>query len=158
MEAAPFFALVHGRDGRAGRSLPPGLEVETWGGQAWIGIIPFKMQPVRPRFLPPVPVLSYFPELNVRTYVRDRTGRSGVWFFSLDCSQPLAVWVARLAFGLPYFHAAMSERIRGRISYECRRRGFDRVSRFEYAGSGAPFPLARVRSSSFWWNATVCSP
>ena len=87
--------------------LPDGLFVDTFGGQAWLGVVPFSMERVRPVMLPPVPLLSWFLELNVRTYVHDAEGRPGVWFFSLDCDQPLAVELARRAFHLPYQHASM---------------------------------------------------
>ena len=64
--------------------LPPGLGVDTYKGKAWLGVVPFSMRGVRPRFLPAVPGLSSFPELNLRTYVVDKRGRPGVWFYSLD--------------------------------------------------------------------------
>ncbi|MBV8901140.1 MAG: DUF2071 domain-containing protein, partial [Verrucomicrobia bacterium] len=66
------------------RTLPPGLTVDTWEDDAWIGIVPFAMRGVRPRFCPSVPGISHFLELNLRTYVRDRLGRPGIWFYSLD--------------------------------------------------------------------------
>lgn len=92
--------------------LPPGLEVETFpdaagADMAWVGLVPFRMEGVRPRFLPPVPGLSAFPETNVRTYVRHKGERPGVWFFSLDADQPLACKLARRFFGLPYREAKM---------------------------------------------------
>jgi hypothetical protein len=89
------------------RLLPPGLEVETFDGTAWLGVVPFRMARTRVRWLPPIPTTASFPELNVRTYVR-HGDRSGVWFFSLDASSRLAVAGARATFRLPYFHAAMS--------------------------------------------------
>jgi uncharacterized protein YqjF (DUF2071 family) len=89
------------------RTLPAGLAVDTWEDNAWIGIVPFAMRGVRPRFCPSVPGISHFLELNLRTYVRDRTGRPGVWFYSLDAGQPLAVWAARAFFALPYYRARM---------------------------------------------------
>ena len=88
-------------------TLPPGLTVDTWDGAAWIGIVPFAMRGVRPRFCPSLPGISHFLELNLRTYVRDRAGRRGVWFYSLDANQPLAVWAARAFFALPYHCARM---------------------------------------------------
>jgi uncharacterized protein YqjF (DUF2071 family) len=88
--------------------LPKGLHVDTFEGKAWIGIVPFFMQRIRPVFLPPLPWLSWFHELNLRTYVFDEIGNPGVWFFSLDCNQPIAVEVARRTFNLPYEHAAMT--------------------------------------------------
>lgn len=90
------------------RSLvPPALSVDTFDGSAWLGVVPFRMSGVRPRFLPAVEPLSDFPELNVRTYVT-ADGRPGIWFFSLDAHNPLAVRSARATFKLPYFDAKMS--------------------------------------------------
>lgn len=103
--------------------LPPGLFVDTFEGNAWLGVVPFFMERVRPVGLPPVPWLSWFHELNVRTYVHDGQGNPGVWFFSLDCNQPIAVEIARRGFHLPYQHAAMhSERKDRRVSYSSRRK------------------------------------
>ena len=89
------------------RCLPAGLHVDAWEGGAWVGVVPFAMRKVRPARLPAVPWLSDFLELNLRTYVFDEHGRAGVWFFSLDCNQPVAVGVARMLFGLPYQFASM---------------------------------------------------
>lgn len=88
--------------------LPAGLHVDTFEGKAYLGIVPFFMHRIRPVCLPPVPWLSWFHELNVRTYVHDDEGNPGVWFFSLDCNQPVAVELARKFFNLPYEHAKMS--------------------------------------------------
>jgi uncharacterized protein YqjF (DUF2071 family) len=86
--------------------LPPGLEVDLFDGRAWIGVVPFWMSNVMPRGVPPRPPLSTFPELNVRTYVTVR-GRPGVYFFSLDATNPLAVAAARTLFSLPYYWSSM---------------------------------------------------
>jgi hypothetical protein len=88
------------------RALPPQLEPDLFEGQAWLGVVPFGMSGVYPRFTFPVPWLSYFLELNVRTYVTVG-GRPGVYFFSLDAANPLAVAVARRWYRLPYFEARM---------------------------------------------------
>lgn len=113
--------------------LPRGLHVDTFDGSGWIGIVPFAMQRVRPVGLPPLPWISWFLELNVRTYVHDGFGRPGVWFFSLDCNQPIAVEVARRFFHLPYNHARMSARLDGRdILYTSRRAGCANTSSFRY--------------------------
>ena len=82
--------------------IPSALELETFDGWSWLGVVPFRMSGVRPRY---VPTPLAFPELNVRTYV-NRQGRSGVWFFSLDAGNRLAVRAARW-FGLPYYDARM---------------------------------------------------
>jgi hypothetical protein len=101
--------------------IPPGLDLDTYDEDAWIGIVPFGMSRVRARMLPPIPWTSKFPELNVRTYVTAR-GQAGVWFFSLDAASPLAVRVARRTFHLPYFDARMSMlKENGRIRYESTR-------------------------------------
>ena len=86
--------------------IPASLAIDTFEGQAWIAVVPFRMSGIRPRRLPAVPWLSAFPELNVRTYVI-KDGKPGVWFFSLDAANPIAVSVARAWFHLPYFRASM---------------------------------------------------
>jgi uncharacterized protein YqjF (DUF2071 family) len=87
--------------------VPPSLGIDTFDGSAWLGVVPFGMTGVRPRFLPAVPRLSTFPEINLRTYVTAK-GKPGVWFFSLDAHSRLAVRLARATFRLPYFDAEMS--------------------------------------------------
>ena len=86
--------------------IPPPLEIDTYDGSAWIGVIPFTMSGVRMRAMLPVPTANAFPEINVRTYVT-LDGRPGVWFFSLDCASPFAVFGARVGIHLPYFRATM---------------------------------------------------
>lgn len=115
------------------RTLPPGLYVDTFQGDAWLAIVPFYMRGIRPRFCPPVPGISDFLELNVRTYVHDEQGRPGVWFYSLDCNQQLAVWTARTFFHLPYQNARMSAQLsNGCVDYRCQRRGELNESHFRY--------------------------
>ena len=92
--------------------IPSALNLDTFDGNAWLGVVPFRMSGVRPRFLPAVPGLSGFPELNLRTYV-SAGGRPGIWFFSLDAHNPVAVRLARATFHLPYFDARMSYRKEG---------------------------------------------
>ena len=87
--------------------VPAELEIDTFDGTAWAGVVPFDMGGIAPRFLPPVPGLSGFPEINLRTYVTHR-GTPGVWFVSLDASSAIGVWVARRFFHLPYFAADMA--------------------------------------------------
>ena len=87
--------------------IPSVLELDTFNGAAWLGVTPFSMERTRPRFLPAVPWLSSFPELNVRTYVTAER-KPGIWFFSLDAANPIAVRLARATFSLPYFDADMS--------------------------------------------------
>jgi uncharacterized protein YqjF (DUF2071 family) len=102
--------------------LPPELEVDSFEGQVYIGLVPFLMRDARPRFLPDIGLRHLtddFAEINVRTYVRHRGGSPGVWFFSLDAASLPAVIAARLWFKLPYFWARMHTRSAGRY---CSRR------------------------------------
>src|ERR671917_1552964 len=84
--------------------VPPALRLDTFDGSAWLSVTPFRMSGTRPRLLPSVAPLSSFPELNVRTYVTAE-GKPGIWFFSLDAHNPVAVRLARATFSLPYFDA-----------------------------------------------------
>ena len=84
--------------------IPEPLEIDTFDGSAWIGIVPFRMSGVAPRFVPNIPLMSAFPELNVRTYVTI-DGKPGVWFFCLEATNPIAVRAARWLFHLPYMDA-----------------------------------------------------
>lgn len=92
--------------------IPASLKLDTFDGSAWLGVVPFRMSGVRPRFLPGVPWLSDFPELNLRTYV-SADGKPGIWFFSLDAHNKVVVRLARATFKLPYYDARMSCRVSG---------------------------------------------
>lgn len=126
------------------KQLPAGLEVDTFEGEAWVGIVPFWMDNVTGRFLPNVPGLSRFPELNVRTYVTVGGEKPGVWFLSLDADQRLAVWGARTFFDLPYVHADMDCRKddEGWVHYRSLRtddRMAPGVFQGRYRGVGEPY-------------------
>lgn len=100
--------------------VPKELELDLWDDRAWVGLVPFKMEAVRPKW---VPFGMDFLETNVRTYVHHE-GEPGVYFFSLEASSWLAVKAARLGWGLPYFHADMSTRREGdRVHYATKRKG-----------------------------------
>lgn len=122
--------------------IPPALRLDTFDGSAWLGVVPFRMSGVRPRFLPAVPPLSDFPELNLRTYVT-AAGKPGIWFFSLDAHNPVAVRLARATFSLPYYDAKMSCRVSGdEIHYRSVRTHRNAPeTRFEarYKPAGEPF-------------------
>ncbi len=140
------------------RDLPAGLELDTFQGEAWIGVVPFRMADVRARFLPPVPTLTNFAELNVRTYVV-AGGKPGVWFFSLDAESFLGVRAARAGFHLPYFDAAMSvARSEGGVSYRSERihRGVPEarlVARYRGLGEMA---RAEPGSLEYWLTERYC--
>ena len=103
--------------------IPEQLEIDTFDGTAWIGIIPFTMWDIRalPPFMPAMPGFSSAHELNVRTYVHC-DGVPGVWFFSLDCNSSAAVVAARMFYHVPYFDAAIDlEQIGPTIDYALKR-------------------------------------
>lgn len=89
------------------RLLPKELALDTFDGSAWVGLTPFLLRGLRPPFVPALPWISHFPEMNVRTYVRGPDGEPGVWFFTLEADRLAAVAGARLAYGLPYRWATM---------------------------------------------------
>jgi uncharacterized protein YqjF (DUF2071 family) len=85
--------------------LPPGVELDTFEGRAYIGIVPFTVRGARLTWLPALPWVSHFHEVNLRTYVHHRGQEPGVWFFTLDAANPVVVQTARTLFRLPYRHA-----------------------------------------------------
>ncbi|PWK15641.1 YqjF family protein [Tumebacillus permanentifrigoris] len=89
--------------------IPAELEIDTYDGVTYIAVVPFDMSDIRARYLPQIPYTNKFPELNVRAYVT-RDGKPGVYFFSLDATNPLAVSVTQHLFSLPYYHAQMSSK------------------------------------------------
>ncbi len=139
-------------------SLPRGLYVDTFAGVAYLGIVPFAMERFRPAWLPLLPGLSWFLELNVFTYVFDENGQPGVWFYSLDCNQAFAVAIAQRFFSLPYCPARRAAALPdGEIHYKCQRR--DEAARpcaMPGLQAQRPRPSRRARSSFFWWSG-ICS-
>jgi uncharacterized protein YqjF (DUF2071 family) len=122
------------------RAVPDMFDLDLFDGEAWLGVVPFYMTNVGVRGAPPLPWLSTFPELNVRTYVRVAE-RPGVYFFSLDAARWAAVVAARALLNLPYYSAAMSvERGDGGVDYQSARRRRGRAEfRAIYEPSGVPF-------------------
>lgn len=121
--------------------LPRGLTVDTFQGQAWVGAVPFLMRNIRPSWFPCVPGVSNFLELNLRTYVYDRHGTPGVWFFSLDANQRFGVWWGRTLFNLPYRSARMTAKIDAdtrHVAFQSERRGAPAqlTCRYEYRPIG----------------------
>lgn len=123
------------------RLVPEPLEVHLYEGQGWLGITPFVIGGLRGRGMPPLPWLSCFPELNVRTYAT-YGGRPGIYFLSLDAARVAAVYAARTAYRLPYFHAEMSvTRQNGGIRFSSRRKDPDGDFLVEYSRGGEPLPI-----------------
>jgi uncharacterized protein YqjF (DUF2071 family) len=121
------------------RRFPRGLTVDCLGGATYLGVVGFKMNAVRPAYLPPLPWLSFFNELNVRVYVRDAAGEPGVFFFSLDCDRWPAVKIARAQFALNYQHAQMRHQAAGQgFTLDCQRAGATANARYAWQPVGAP--------------------
>ena len=145
--------------------LPRGLWVDSFAGSAYLGVVPFFMRDIRFCGFPAVPWISDFLETNLRTYVRDKHGTPGVWFFTLDANQPLVVWWARRFFHLNYIHSRMSARLNGAeiLDYSLARADSESsgTSRFSYQPTGndrlaAPGSLEFFlieRYVLFAWNA-----
>jgi uncharacterized protein YqjF (DUF2071 family) len=107
------------------KRLPPSLSVDTFEGKAYLGVVPFYMEGLRPPWAPSVAGISAFPELNLRTYAKDSCGNRGVWFFSLDAHTRISVAIARRFFNLPYRYAKMEYHTRadGTVSLRSQRTG-----------------------------------
>jgi len=104
--------------------IPQGLEVDTFDGDAWLGMVAFHMSNIRPAWFPAIPGISTFHETNIRTYVRTPSGESAVWFLSLDAASWPVVKVARWRWNLPYVFADMQlEKTDDTVRYVSRRRG-----------------------------------
>jgi uncharacterized protein YqjF (DUF2071 family) len=138
--------------------IPSELEIDTFDGSAWIGVIPFTMWDIRalPPFLPPMPGLSSMHELNVRTYVHyDRV--PGVWFFSLDCNSTAAVIGARSFYHLPYFDADIDLQQRGNtINYELMRTDDPRADFQASWDIGETIPFSHPDSLEFFLTERYC--
>ncbi len=135
--------------------VPKGLEIQEFDGTSFIGIVPFRMEGVMRRSLPDVPGLSAFPELNVRIYVQAE-GKPGVWFLSLDATNPLAVWAARTFFYLPYHRAKISFHNQGdSFTFEHERR--DKSARFRatYRKLGASYE-SQAGTLEHWLTERYC--
>lgn len=136
------------------RLIPAQLEIDTFDGQAWLAITPFRLW-LRPRGLPPLPAVLRFPELNCRTYVRFGN-KPGVFFFSLDAGSKLAVWAARRFYLLPYFYAQMMVKTDGgRFSYSCKRPGTGALFTATYSAESA-VRRARPATLEQWLTERYC--
>jgi len=139
--------------------LPEGVQIDTFHGSAWLGVVPFWMDSIKFRGLPSLIGARSFPELNLRTYVRDpQTGTPGVYFLSLDAANPLAVAFARTVFSLPYHWAQMQieQRSEREFSFYSRRRLCAKPVIFSarYRGLGPTRRLAESRPGSLEYFLT----
>jgi uncharacterized protein YqjF (DUF2071 family) len=134
--------------------LPEWLEADSYQGSAWLGAVPFWLDRIKIRGVPPIPGLRSFPDLNLRTYVRDRlTGTPGIYCFSVDSSNLLAVAVAHVVYHLPYKLAEMhlEQRSEREFAFYSRRR-FSRpevIFKVRYRGLGPTHKTAEIRPGSF---------
>jgi uncharacterized protein YqjF (DUF2071 family) len=135
--------------------VPQALALDSFDGQCWIAVTPFHMSGIRLRGLPPLPGLSRFAELNVRTYVTF-DDKPGVYFFSLDAAHAAAVWGARTFYHLPYFLSNMSVETREQwVRYRCRRKG----SKAEFHGRYRPIGAIQLRQEGTlesWLTERYC--
>ena len=138
---------VPSKELRAG--IPASLEIDTYDGQAWLGIVPFRMSGVRFRGIPALPGLSAFPELNIRTYVT-AGGKPGVFFFSLEAANPIAVRAARYWYHLPYRHARMACRAEGDGIAYTSQRTYWRASPAAFVGQCRPIGGCWSRRGNRW--------
>ncbi len=138
--------------------IPSQLELDTFEGQAWLGVVPFHMTRVRVRGLPPIPFIYHFAELNVRTYI-SFGGRPGVIFFSLDAASLPAVLAARRWYHLPYFKARMPFQVQGDNVQYASHRTHRGASPAEFAATYAPTgPVFTAQSGTLedWLTARYC--
>ena len=118
--------------------VPPSLELDTFDGESWIAVTPFKLTGLSPRALPALPWISTFNEVNVRTYVVYE-GIPGVYFFSLDANSSIAVAGASTVFHLPYYLAESSVEEDGQFRFTSTRTSGAARLEVAYAPSGPSF-------------------
>jgi uncharacterized protein YqjF (DUF2071 family) len=136
--------------------VPSDLEIDTFDNEAWVGVTPFRLTDMSPRGIPPLPWVSSFDEINVRTYVV-RDGIPGVYFFSLDANSAIAVAGASSVFHLPYFLADIQvDNDRGRLSYTSRRQQ-GAVAQFsaQYSADGPLFE-SQAGTLEHWLTERYC--
>jgi uncharacterized protein len=139
---ALLFAHWRVPEDRIRAHVPDKLALDSFDGSCWLGITPFRVEGLRLRGTPPVPGLSSFLELNVRTYVT-YDDKPGIWFFSLDAQSRLAVEAARRTYALPYHHASMRAHHLGEaVDYVSRRKKEDHRFDGRYRPTGAAAPPA----------------
>jgi uncharacterized protein YqjF (DUF2071 family) len=135
--------------------VPESLQIQEFDGTSWVGVVPFRMAGVMHRPLPDLPWISAFPELNVRLYVT-HDGKPGVWFLSLDATNFLAVWAARLLFHLPYHRAHIDIAQHGdRFAYSSARSHNGPRFQAEY-GPTSPVYHATPGTLEHWLTERYC--
>jgi uncharacterized protein YqjF (DUF2071 family) len=137
--------------------IPPSLEIDTYNGKAWIGVVPFYMNGIRLRNAPPIPLTSSCSEINVRTYVTINN-KPGVLFLSLDAANLIAVKVARLFYHLPYYYADISiKKEKNVVHYNSNRVKSDKT--FEFSAKYMPTSHkfnAKEGTLEYWLTERYC--
>jgi uncharacterized protein len=133
--------------------IPDGMQLDTFQGSAWLGVVPFWMDRIRLRGLPSIPGARHFPEINLRTYVRDpQNGMPGVYFLSIDANNLLGAAAARLLYRLPCHWAEMhhQQRSEREFAFYCRRRftGKPVIFKARYRGLGPSHKVSDSRPGS----------
>lgn len=137
------------------RFVPAPLRVQEFEGTSWIGLVPFRMSGVMRRPMPDLPWISAFPELNVRIYV-EHEEKPGVWFLSLDATNPIAVWAARRWFHLPYHRARIAIRSAGdEFHYRSGRGGESALLDVRYRATSPPYESKRG-TLEHWLTERYC--
>lgn len=121
------------------KTLPPGLSVDTFQEKAYLSITPFLLENVSLPSLPPIPGMSNFIEVNLRTYVYDNEGNPGIWFYSLDLNSSMAAKMAKKSFSLPYFSADLEKKKKGNaLTISGSRKDSEIKMKFNYEPLGTP--------------------
>src|SRR3954447_13320947 len=92
------------------RYLPPGLELDTLNGEAFVSLVAFDFLNTRVLGIP-WPGYRNFPEINLRFYVREGE-RRGVAFVREFVPKRLIAWLARGLYNEPYATAPMRSVVR----------------------------------------------
>lgn len=95
--------------------IPATVELDTFHGEAWISLVAFTMEKLRVSYLPAVPGVSNFHEINLRTYVINNN-KPGVYFLSIEAQKRLAVFIAKSISGLPYRKALIKRNNAGKTN------------------------------------------
>ncbi|MFN2545038.1 MAG: YqjF family protein [Actinomycetota bacterium] len=135
--------------------VPSPLALETFDGDAWIGVTPFLLEGLRAPFVPTLPWLSRSPETNVRTYVVGPNGLPGIWFFSLDIARFPAFAFARTVYRLPYMWSSLELRQSATtVRYTGRRRLPERNAHYDITVEpGQPFEAPELGSLDHFLTA-----
>lgn len=133
--------------------LPPGVELDLYDNQAWISLVPFTMNEIRPRRIPAFAPISNFHEINVRTYVTCNN-KPGIYFLNIEASKYLSTRIARYLSGLPYEQAQMDRKFThvgfgyGSVN---KRKGFELSASFDVGE-----PIEDKTALDLWLTERYC--